>query len=248
VWRIPGLRRLRRLRLTRYWRVFFYSLVVFAIAGALLVWLAADRAGLFLLTLYSIPANSILPVPHEPGVLFFARYYHPAWIAVAATAGSAAACLADYALVESLLRHPRINGAREARLYKWAVKWLMRFPFWTIVAFTLVPVLPLYVARILAPASGYPLWRYAVANSVGRFPRFLGLAWVGHAFHFPGWLLLGMFVLLLAFLYLASRNTAGAGLDDEEEVEGEEILVPDLTDPENPKPGVSATNIPKMAG
>jgi len=248
VWRIPGIKRLRRLRLTRYWRIFFYCLIGFAVAGGLLVVLAPDRAGLFLLTIYSIPSNSILPVPHEPGVLYFAQYYHPVWIAVAATAGSAAACLADYALVEALLRHPRINGAREARLYKWAVKWLMRFPFGTIVAFTLVPVLPLYVARVLAPASGYPLWRYALANIVGRFPRFLGLAWLGHAFHLPGWVLLAMFVLLLAFLYGASRNTAGAGLEDEEEVEGEEILVPDLTDPEHPKPGVSQTQLPKMAG
>jgi membrane protein DedA with SNARE-associated domain len=154
--------------------------------------------------------------------------------------------MADYALVEALMRHPRISGAREARLYQWAVKWLMRFPFLTIVAFTLVPVLPLYVARVLAPASGYPAWRYTLANMVGRLPRFLALAYVGHAIQFPTWVLVGMFVLLIAFLYGASRNTAGAGLDEEEE-EGEEILVPDLTDPEHPKPGVSATQIPKMS-
>ncbi len=237
---------MRKLRLTRHWRLFFYLLSAVAAGGAVLVLIDPDHAGLFLLTLYNIPANSIVPVPHEPGVLFFAKYYHPVWIAVASTMGSMVACVADYAVVEAMLRHPKISGAREARLYKWAVKWLMRFPFMTIVAFTLVPVLPLYVARVLAPASGYPLWRYCLANMVGRLPRFFALAWVGHTIQIPTWILAAMFVMLIAFLYLASRNTASAGLDEEDE-EGEEILVPDLTDPEHPKPGVSATQIPKMS-
>jgi membrane protein YqaA with SNARE-associated domain len=237
VWRPPGYRRLRRIKLNRHWRAFLIALAACAVLGALAVLFAPELAGVFLLAIYCIPANSVLPVPHEPAVLYFAKFYHPVWVALAATAGTIVVSFADYALIEAAMRHPRISGAREKGLFKWAVKWMMRYPFWIIVLFSLTP-LPIYVVRVLAPASGYPVARYVAAQIVGRFPRFLALAWLGHALMIPGWVLLAMFVLLLGFMWLASRNTSNAGLDDEEEEapDAEELEIPDLSDPEHPAP------------
>ena len=59
MWRLPGLRRLRRVWLNRHWRAFFLCLCATAVVGALVVWLAPAYDGLFLLGLFAIPSNSI---------------------------------------------------------------------------------------------------------------------------------------------------------------------------------------------
>ncbi len=230
MWRIPGIRRLRRVRLNRHWRAFFVCLCATALIGALVVWLAPAYDGLFLLGLFAIPSNSIVPIPHEPGILYFAQYYHPLWIAVVGCAGAALVGFADYAIVEAAIRHPKMARTREAKLFQWSVKWMARWPFAIIALFALIPVLPVYVVRVLAPASHYPVWRYILAQTVGRFPRFLALAWLGATIHFPTWALLLMFAILLGALYLSSRSTSSAGLDDDEDPDAdEELEIPDLS-------------------
>ncbi len=244
MWRIPSIRRLRQLKLHHYWRAFFYALVGCAVAGLLIVLFLPWAAGLYVFGIYSIPANSIIPVPHEPGLLYFAKYYQPVWIAVAGTLGTGVAAFADYEVVERAMRHPRIRGAREAKLYKSAVRWLMRFPFATIWLFSFTP-LPIYVVRVLAPASGYPIGRYVAALMLGRLPRFFAIAWLGHTFPLPTWALVLLFFLLIGALYWGSRTTGNAGLDDTDLAEdGEEILVPDLHDPD--APGISNTRLPRF--
>jgi membrane protein YqaA with SNARE-associated domain len=219
------------LRLTRHWRAFFWSLVAAAIGGALIVILAPEFAGLFLLALYNIPSNSVFPIPHEPVVLYFAKFYHPLWVALAATIGTVVVSFADYALVEAAMRHPRIGGARERGLFKWAIRWMQRFPFWIIVLFSFTP-LPISVVRILAPAAKYPVGRYIAAIVVGRFPRFLALAWIGHTFAIPTWVLIALLVLMFGSMWLASRGSSSVGLaDDEEPEDAEELAIPDLSDP-----------------
>ncbi len=240
LWRRLTLKRLRRVKLTRRWRQFVIALALYAVLGAaVLVW-ARDLAGLFLLGLYSIPTNSIVPIPHEPGVLYFAKFYDPVWIAVAATMGSVIVSFADYALVEAAMRHPRVKGASEARLFRWAVKWMTRWPFAIIVLFALVPVLPISVVRALAPASGYPLRRYIAAQIVGRLPRFFMLAWVGQAVMIPTWLLVVVTVAGTGLVYAASNPEPE---DDEEDPEAEEIPVPDLSDPEHPIDASDSTRL-----
>jgi membrane protein YqaA with SNARE-associated domain len=231
VWRPPSLRRLRKLRLTHRWRAFVIALAVYAVLGTAVMLFATDLAGLFLLGLYNIPANSVIPVPHEPGILYFAKFYDPVEIAIAATMGSVIVSFADYALIEAAMRHPRVKGASEARLFRWAVRWMTRWPFFIIVVFSMIPILPVAVVRALAPASGYPLKRYIAAQVVGRFPRFLMLAWVGQQIMIPTWILVVFTLALLVLMYVTSSP---APEDDEDDPEAEEILVPDLSDPEHP--------------
>lgn len=244
MWRIPGLQRLRRFELSKHWRLFFYALALAALVGGLVLWFAPDYAGLYLFGVYAIPSNSIVPVPHEPGLLYFAQFYHPAWIAIAGTLGTGVAAFADYGVVEAAMRHPKINGARQARLYKWAVKWLMRYPFATCFLFSFTP-LPIYVVRVLAPASGYPVQRYVCAIMLGRLPRFFAIAWIGYLFPLPGWFLGALFVALIAVLFIASRSTRSGTTADAAEEPIEEIVIPDLTDPDHPVPGVSSSKLPR---
>jgi membrane protein YqaA with SNARE-associated domain len=222
------------MKLTRHWRMFFVALAACAAVGTVIVALAPRFAGIFLLTIYCIPSNSVLPIPHEPAVLYFARFYHPVWVALAGTIGTVVVSFADYAVVEAAMRHPRVSGATEKALFKWALKWMVRYPFWIIVLFSLTP-LPMAVVRILAPASRYPVGRYVAAQIVGRFPRFLLLAWIGHAFVMPAWLLVVMMGVMVGSMWLASRGSSSIGLDDDDEPEtAEELEIPDLHDPEHP--------------
>jgi len=244
-WRPPSFSKLRKLRLSSRWRAFVIALAVYAIAGAVVLLFARELAGLFLLGLYCIPSNSIIPIPHEPGVLYFAKFYPPWQIALAATVGSVIVAFADYALVEAALRHARAKGAREIRLFRWAVRWMTRFPFVIIVLFSLVPVLPISVIRALAPASGYPLKRYIAAQIVGRFPRFLMLAWIGQAIMIPTWILVVASIGLVVLMYATSSPKI---VDDDEEDEGaEDIPVPDLTDPEHPIEASESTRMTAAA-
>ena len=180
-------------------------------------------AGLFLLGLYCIPTNSIFPLPHEPGVLYFAQFYDPLWIAIAATAASVVMSFADYAMVGAWMRHPRLGAVQHTRLFKWAVRWMQKWPFAIVVLFSLTP-LPISVVRILAPASGYPVGRYILAQVVGRLPRFYALAWLGGAVGFPAWALVAIFVATVALFLVTSQARPEVDEDDEDD---DEVPEPD---------------------
>src|SRR5204863_5615154 len=116
-----------RIQLSWYWRAFFVGLCVCALLGLAIMILAPDLVGVFLCALYAIPSNSVFPIPHEPGVLFFAKYYDPMWIAAAATFGSVVMSFADYAMIESVLRRSRLaRQPRDSRLLRWGIRWMKR--------------------------------------------------------------------------------------------------------------------------
>jgi membrane protein YqaA with SNARE-associated domain len=199
----------------RRWRTFAGALAALGIGGALLVAIAPSLAGLVLLAAYCVPANSILPLPHEPGVLFIATFYAPLGVAVAATIGSAIGSISDYALVETALLHPRIDRARSRGVVAWAIRWFQAAPFAIVFACSLVPFLPISVIRVLAPASRYPFARYFVAGVLGRIPRFYALAYLGHEVGIPAWALWSVALITIAVAILSSRaGGAGAELNE----------------------------------
>ena len=217
------MRRLFFLRLNHWWRAFLIALAAYAVLGTLVLALAPDFAGVFLLGAYCIPANSVIPFPHEPAVLFFARFYDPLWIAIAATIGSIIASFSDYAMVSAAMKHRALAGTRSSKLFQWAMRWMKRYPFAIIVLFSFTP-LPISIIRILAPASEYPVRRYVVAQIVGRLPRFYILAWIGHVLVIPSWMLLFMTGgLLLSVVMSARGGGGGAGVD----IEIEDLVVED---------------------
>ena len=199
------------MRLSGYWRAFVVSLCALGALGAATLLFAPAYAGVFLCALYCIPSNSVFPIPHEPGVLFFAKYYDPLLIGAAATLGSIVASFSDYAMIGTLLNRSRIGRrTRDSWLLQWGTRWLKKSPFLVVVVFSFVP-LPISVVRVLAPASGYPIGRYIAAQIVGRFPRFVVLAVIGHAFDLPTWL------LVAATLALAASTMIGRSDDETEE-------------------------------
>lgn len=191
--------------LSDHWRWFAIALAACGAAAVPILIVAPWLSGLFLFLLFSIPTNSLLPIPHEPGLLYFARFYSPALITGAGLIGAGIACTTDYALVEAALRHPRIQRASEGRLGRWAVKSFNRAPFWTVFLFSAAP-LPSYVVRVLAPAAGYSFLRYFAATVLGRLPAFWLEAELGRAFAIPVWVLLSMFAVMIGGAILVTRG------------------------------------------
>lgn len=200
-----------RTQVARRWKVFVTSFAALAFGGAVLAAVVPSLAGLVLLAVYCVPANSILPLPHEPGVLYIATFYTPCAVALAATIGSAIGSVSDYALVESALLHPKIDRARSRGVIGWAIRWFQKAPFAITFACSLVPFLPISVIRMLAPASRYPFGRYFLAGLLGRLPRFYALAYLGHALQLPWWVILAV---TLATLAMAVASTLAARTDE----------------------------------
>ncbi|CAN5887922.1 hypothetical protein BH11MYX3_BH11MYX3_23330 [soil metagenome] len=201
--------------------MFAGALVALAGAGLAIVIVWPALTGLVLLALYCVPANSILPIPHEPVVLAVSGMYPPLLVAIAATVGSVVASISDYAVVETALRSPRIDQARDRGVVGWAIRQLRHAPFLIIMAFSAIPLLPISVVRALAPASGYPFRRYLLAGMIGRFPRFYALAYLGAAVEIPTWALVLVTVVTvgvaIASSHAASRNQGEQPVDHDKE-------------------------------
>ena len=193
------------------------ALAAYAILGFVVLAFVPDLAGIFLLGAYCIPANSVVPIPHEPAMLYFAKFYDPFWCALAGTIGSLIACYADYAMVGAAMRHRALAKTRNSALFQWSTKWMKRFPFAITVLFSFTP-LPISIVRILAPAVEYNVRRYMLAQIVGRFPRFYLLAWIGHVVMIPNWILIGLAILLLATFFIGARSVE----DDDEDADDDD--------------------------
>lgn len=157
---------------------------------------AARRPIEFLL--YSIPSNSVLPLPHEPGLLYFSQLASPLALATAGALGAALAALLDQAFIGWAFRGRGGAKLRRSKSWRWLTRMLLKAPLVTvaIVSFTGFP--PIQAVRLVVLASGgVSARRYAIATAVGRFPRFYLIALAGRALAPPGWIVA---VVTIAFL------------------------------------------------
>ncbi|MFQ5678228.1 MAG: hypothetical protein ACE5HP_02075 [Gemmatimonadota bacterium] len=150
------------------------------------------------LAFYCAPANTAVSVfPHEPVLIYFGKFANAWGAALAATAGTAAAGYLDHSVFVPVLNHDALGGYRRKALYRRAIRCFRRAPFLTLLVAALLPV-PFFPFKFLSFSVRYPLGRYLTALLTARFPRYYFLAWAGAAFHIPGWILIGTFLLIIA--------------------------------------------------
>ena len=124
---------------------------------------------------YSIPSNSFIPIPHEPGVIVAGAIYAPALVAVVGGLATTVASTVDHTLVTRALRVKSAAPIKESRALNLAVRLFSWQPWWTIFIFAVTPI-PFYPIRVVAPAANYPLFGYVSAVMAGRVPRYFLLA------------------------------------------------------------------------
>ena len=145
-------------------------------------------------------------VPHEPVVLWYGARYGVWWTAAIATIGTLLAAWVDHRAFVPLIRRVRGTPFLAEGTMGWLRARFAQAPFAVLAASGLTP-LPFFLFKAMAFAEHYPLGRYLGAVAVGRFPRYLLLAWLGIVIRIPTWVLVALFVvMLLPSLRLAWRR------------------------------------------
>jgi membrane protein YqaA with SNARE-associated domain len=154
--------------------VWWFARVEAGLTGDLGVWLAA--VGMFYLSLCCL----FLPLPTAWVVLLLASNdvaltesvpVRVMVVALLCAFATGVANLNEYHILTFMLRYRAVGRLRETRLYQLAASWFSVAPFWTITAFSFIPV-PVDVVRVLAIAARYSRIRFAGAYFVGRFFRY----------------------------------------------------------------------------
>lgn len=180
----------------RVWLFGALMMVIGVVTAALMLRDFESRSYLYL-AFYAIPANTAISLfPHEPVLVYFGKFANVWLAAAAATIGTVAAGYMDHTVFTPVLNLEGRQAYKDGSLYRRAAGWFERWPFATLVAAGFTPV-PFWPFKFLTFSAHYPLGRYLAAVVVGRFPRYVILAWVGRALDVPNWLLFGFFLVVV---------------------------------------------------
>ena len=186
------------LRLQRHeplrFRAWFYPFVVWLVvlAGVKVLWPNTSLALLAAYVGYMSICCTFCPLPTTPVVLWMAAPaaggglgIDPLAVAVLGAVGTAIANMHDYYLLTFLYRYRPVRRVRATGLYKRFAAWYNRAPFATLAAASFLPI-PVDFVRLLAISEGYSRARFALGSLVGRWPRYLLLAYLAERFNL-GW-------------------------------------------------------------
>lgn len=168
-------------------------MLVLALVALVLMLQDFSTSSYLYLAFYAIPANSAISVfPHEPVVIWYGSVGNIWWTALAASAGTLVAGFLDHSVFVPVMNLRGLTGYKEKAWYMKAARLFMKYPFAVIVVAGFTPI-PFFPFKFLSFSLRYPLWRYLSALLIGRFPRYVLLAWIGHVIHIPAWLLVAIF-------------------------------------------------------
>lgn len=209
------------------WRLMAVAVAIAAVALGLSPLVAAHVHAATLFGLYSVPSNSVIPLPHEPGLLYFIPRAAPLDLAVAGALGTLVAAYLDVVVVAWLFSRKTGEAVRRSRSWRVVTRVVMRAPFATVFVTAAVGIPPIQAVRLLVLATDYPLGRYALAAAAGRFLRFYGIASLGRALSPPTWIMTTLTVAFLVWpvmlLFRAQRKRL---VDDEADLlEVQPVLV-----------------------
>lgn len=143
---------------------------------------------------YMCLACQFFPIPTLPPIAFAAKIFHPMLIAGVGAVGTCIANLNDYVILGWLFRHKKVQKIRDIKTYKRLLTFFDRYAFLTLSAAAFLPI-PLDVIRLLAISRAYSFPKYVAATFVGRFPRYLIIAYLGK--ELPGRYILILFLVTL---------------------------------------------------
>jgi membrane protein YqaA with SNARE-associated domain len=188
-----------RSRLRFRWLAFAFEISL--VAGLLVWWFTSDSAhqssNLWVLFFYSFPSEFIIAtVPHEPVLLYFAKFHLPWTVALVAISGTvltealnytAFRFIADLALFRKMLANKAVNKT---------VVLFSKYPFAALWIAGFTPI-PFYPFRFLVVLSHYPLIKYLSAVILSRTPRFYLLALLGRTLKLSDWSMILLTAILI---------------------------------------------------
>jgi len=127
---------------------------------------------------YMSLANTLVPLPTNPLIIYMGREFQPSAVALLGAIGTSIANMTEYLFLDLLLAQDRLRRVKETAIYRRTKRAFEVAPFILMVAVNLVP-LPIDPVRWMAISVTYPRWRYVLATFLGRLPRYYLLAELG---------------------------------------------------------------------
>jgi membrane protein YqaA with SNARE-associated domain len=222
---VPGLETLPEVKarpVPPWVRTFIFAFEVVFVVGLLVWWLTSDslrdNKSLWVLFLYCFPAEFIIAtVPHEPVLLYFAKFYSPLTVALVSVAGTVLTEVLNYTVFKYVADLKVFRKMLASRTVQKTVHLFNRAPFAALWVAGFTPI-PFYPFRFLVVIARYPLGKYILAVLTSRAPRMYLIALAARAIRFPdsviliitGVLIVAANVPILRKLFKGRGQTAGS--------------------------------------
>lgn len=183
-------------------KTLIFVLQIIVVAALLVLWLSSESIqkskNLWVLFIYSFPSQFLIPiVPHEPVLLYFGKFYSPLTVALVDIAGTLLTEALNYSVFKYIIDANFFQKMRHRKTVNKVVELFNRAPFIALFVAGLTPV-PFYPFRFLVVMAHYPIWKYLLAVFLSRTPRFYVLALIGRAIKIPDYLIVAIFIILIA--------------------------------------------------
>ncbi len=183
-----------------------FALQIGLVLILLILWLASEsiRASknLWVLFFCSFPTEFLIAVvPHEPILLYFGKFYTPLTVALVAGSSTLLTEALNYSVFKYVTDLKFFKNIQQKKAVSKIVGLFNRAPFLALWIAAFTPI-PFYPFRFLVVLARYPIAKYILALSLSRIPRFFILALVGYAIQIPDFLLVVLFVILIAAMNL----------------------------------------------
>lgn len=197
----PTVERLTRPRGTPSWDLLIRGSIVvglLAIYPSLRWPYVAELVGFWLVSAaVNGPLAPLMPATYEPILMVAGRVWSPIVVAAVGMAATLWVEFINYHLYRAAVLHPTLDRARASRIVRRTLALFERSPFFAVWLCAWSP-LPYWAVRILAPLTGYPMWRYLLATFLGRAPRLWFFAAIGPVVPVSTQLLVTFVVVMLA--------------------------------------------------
>lgn len=183
-------------------KTLIFVLQIMLVATLLIIWLSStsirSSKSLWVLFFYSFPSEFLIAVvPHEPILIYFGKFYTPFTVAAVAIISTLLTEVLNYSAFKYITDTQIFQKVSHKKTVTKIIKLFQKSPFLAIWIAGFTPI-PFYPFRFLVVLARYPLARYLLALFLSRTPRFCIFAYLGHAINIPDYLLVALFVVLIA--------------------------------------------------
>jgi membrane protein YqaA with SNARE-associated domain len=179
-----------------------FALEIALILTLLVWWLSSPSIrqdkSLWVLFFYAFPAEFLIAtVPHEPILLYFGKFYSPLTVALISAGATLLTEILNYTCFKYVMDLRIFQKMLQGKAVRKTVTLFNKAPFAALWVAGITPI-PFYPFRFLVVMARYPLFKYLLAVATSRTPRFFILALAGRAIKIPDYLLVVIFVVLIA--------------------------------------------------
>jgi membrane protein YqaA with SNARE-associated domain len=156
---------------------------------------------------YMSLANTFIPLPTNPLIIYMGREFSPLTVSILGAAGTSIANTTEYLILGTFLEYRRVKKVKNTKTYLTLKRYFEITPFLLMTVINFIPV-PIDPVRWMAISVDYPRLRYITSTFLGRFPRYLLLAWLGNRYNLSNttiMILLGITVALVLIQKTTSR-------------------------------------------